>query len=125
MTEVIQLGQHRLLCGDATNKEDVTKLIGNHKVNLLLTDPPYGIDIVKTNTTLGGGGNQQHSGKVGHQGGPSITPFKTKKERERERESITAQSEDKGDQPSDHSRGRISPQYKYPSKQFQHTHTHT
>ena len=54
MNNVIKLGTHRLLCGDATNKEDVTRLIGNNKVNLLLTDPPYGIDIVKTNT-IGGG----------------------------------------------------------------------
>lgn len=46
MKEVIELNQHRLLCGDATNKEDVDLLIGDCKVNLLLTDPPYGIDIV-------------------------------------------------------------------------------
>ena len=46
MKEVIELNQHRLLCGDATNTEDVDLLIGDCKVNLLLTDPPYGIDIV-------------------------------------------------------------------------------
>lgn len=51
MGEVIELNNHRLLNGDATNKEDVNKLIGDCKVNLLLTDPPYGIDIVK----VGGG----------------------------------------------------------------------
>lgn len=49
LNEVIQLNNHRLLNGDATNKEDVDKLIGDCKVNLLLTDPPYGIDIVNTN----------------------------------------------------------------------------
>ena len=51
MSEVIELNNHRLLQGDATNKADVEKLIGDCKVNLLLTDPPYGIDIVK----VGGG----------------------------------------------------------------------
>lgn len=51
MGEVIELNNHRLLNGDATNCEDVNKLIGDCKVNLLLTDPPYGIDIVK----IGGG----------------------------------------------------------------------
>ena len=51
MSEVIELNNHRLLNGDATNQEDVEKLIGDCKVNLLLTDPPYGIDIVK----IGGG----------------------------------------------------------------------
>ena len=52
MSEVIELNQHRLLNGDATNREDVEKLIGECKVDLLLTDPPYGINIVNTN---GGG----------------------------------------------------------------------
>ena len=46
-SEVIELNNHRLLNGDATNCDDVNKLIGDCKVNLLLTDPPYGIDIVK------------------------------------------------------------------------------
>jgi hypothetical protein len=48
---VIELNNHRLLNGDATNRKDVEKLIGDCKVNLLLTDPPYGIDIVN----IGGG----------------------------------------------------------------------
>ena len=51
MSEVIELNNHRLLNGDATNRDDVNRLIGDCKVNLLLTDPPYGIDIVK----IGGG----------------------------------------------------------------------
>ena len=54
MKEVIELNQHCLLCGDATNKSDVDLLIGDCKVDLLLTDPPYGIDIVKP--TKDGGG---------------------------------------------------------------------
>ena len=39
------IGPHRLLCGDA--KLDVGKLFGKIKPALLLTDPPYGIGIVK------------------------------------------------------------------------------
>ena len=54
MSEVIELNNHRLLNGDATNCEDVNKLIGDCKVNLLLTDPPYGINIVQT-VNVGGG----------------------------------------------------------------------
>lgn len=59
MSEVIELNNHRLLNGDATNRDDVNRLIGDCKVNLLLTDPPYGIDIVKI------GGGQKVYGKVG------------------------------------------------------------
>lgn len=38
------LGKHKLLCGDSTNPEDVKRLFGDEKMNLLLTDPPYNID---------------------------------------------------------------------------------
>ena len=37
------VGRHRLLCGDATNAEDVDKLCESKRVNLILTDPPYGV----------------------------------------------------------------------------------
>lgn len=47
MNDVIKLNNHRLLCGDATNKEDVARLLDGAKVDLLLTDPPYGINIIK------------------------------------------------------------------------------
>ena len=52
MGKVIALDNHRLLCGDAENKEDVDCLIGGAKIDLLITDPPYGIDIVNP---VGGG----------------------------------------------------------------------
>ena len=37
------VGRHRLMCGDATNSNDVTKLMGGKKANLIVTDPPYGV----------------------------------------------------------------------------------
>lgn len=37
------VGRHRLVCGDATNPEDVNKLMDGKRANLILTDPPYGV----------------------------------------------------------------------------------
>lgn len=46
------LGEHKVMCGDATN-EDVLKLVGDNKVNLYLTDPPYNVAYVgKTEDAL-------------------------------------------------------------------------
>jgi len=39
------LGPHRVLCGDATSSEAVTRLLGERKPRLLVTDPPYGIEL--------------------------------------------------------------------------------
>ena len=38
-------GKHRVLCGDATRAEDVARLLGERKPLLLVTDPPYGIEL--------------------------------------------------------------------------------
>lgn len=61
--DVWQLGRHRLMCGDSTDREDIERLIGARKADLVFTDPPYGIDIVKG--TKIGGDNATHFGKVG------------------------------------------------------------
>jgi DNA modification methylase len=38
-------GSHRVLCGDATEAEVVSRLLGEHKPFLMVTDPPYGIEL--------------------------------------------------------------------------------
>lgn len=42
--DLYQLGEHRLLCGDATNKADTTRLMGTDRAQLIFTDPPYGVN---------------------------------------------------------------------------------
>lgn len=43
--DVYQLGNHRLMCGDSTNEDDVKKLMNGKLADLLLTDPPYNVNI--------------------------------------------------------------------------------
>jgi len=38
------VGNHRLLCGDATSAEDVARLLGSAVPVLMVTDPPYGVN---------------------------------------------------------------------------------
>jgi len=43
------LGDHRLLCGDATSVEDVRRVMGGERAKLFATDPPYLVDYDGTN----------------------------------------------------------------------------
>jgi DNA modification methylase len=40
------LGDHRLLCGDASEESDLRRLMGNERADCLWTDPPYGVQYV-------------------------------------------------------------------------------
>lgn len=51
--DIWQLGRHRVMCGDSTDEEYVKKLTGGAAMDMLLTDPPYGVDYVgKTKDAL-------------------------------------------------------------------------
>lgn len=43
--QVYQLGRHRVMCGDSTSLTDVSKLMDGTKAQLLLTDPPYNVNV--------------------------------------------------------------------------------
>jgi len=50
--EVYQLGRHRLMCGDATKKEDVERLMNGEMAEMVFTDPPYGVSYGDKNSFL-------------------------------------------------------------------------
>lgn len=50
--EIYQLGNHRLMCGDSTDENDVQKLMGGEKADLIVTDPPYGVSYTEKNEYL-------------------------------------------------------------------------
>lgn len=43
--DVWQLGRHRLICGDSTDPQTFARLLGDRKVGLMVTDPPYGVSV--------------------------------------------------------------------------------
>ena len=46
--DVWLLGRHRLICGDSTLPETYTKLMEGKRANMVLTDPPYNVDVEET-----------------------------------------------------------------------------
>jgi len=45
--DIWKLGEHRIMCGDSTSSDDVAKLMNGEKADMVFTDPPYGISVVK------------------------------------------------------------------------------
>jgi len=42
--DLIEIGNHRLLCGDATKMEDVKQVMDGKKADMVFTDPPYNVN---------------------------------------------------------------------------------
>lgn len=59
-----QLGPHRLLCGDATDKAAVTRLLGGVQPHLMVTDPPYGVMYDPDWRNRAGASETKRTGKV-------------------------------------------------------------
>lgn len=51
--DIYQLGNHRLMCGDSTNPDDVDRLMQDEIADLIFTDPPYGVSYKGTNNPNG------------------------------------------------------------------------
>jgi hypothetical protein len=74
------LGDHRVLCGDSTSRDAVERLMGGAKADMVFTDPPYGVSIVKVKGgsdkgVVGGPKPFGTSGVVGGGSAGSMYPF--------------------------------------------------
>lgn len=63
--DIYDLDGSKLMCGDSTIEEDVLRLVGENKIDMVMTDPPYILDYLH--------------GKTKH--GEAVTGFGTKKNR--------------------------------------------
>lgn len=62
--DLFEIGPHRLLCGDCRNPDDVRRLMGREKADMVFTDPPYNVEIV--------GGTRDPRDKKNYQSGNYI-----------------------------------------------------
>jgi DNA modification methylase len=59
--DVIHLGNHKIICGDSTKQETLTKLFGNEKASMIYSDPLYNISV---DYSGGIGGKADYGGNV-------------------------------------------------------------
>ena len=69
--DIWQLGNHRLICGDSTDVNVVERLMDGVKADMVMTDPPYGINAEKM--TMGAGAKEFYRGEGWDEERPDIS----------------------------------------------------
>lgn len=70
--DIWQLGRHRLMCGDSTDKAAVELLMDGKKADMVFTDPPYGMRLDTDYSEIKGSKNAKIKGKGGNKYRPVI-----------------------------------------------------
>ncbi len=69
------LGRHKLLCGDAREREDYKTLLGDEQVDMIFTDPPYNVPIDGHVSGLGSVRHREFAMAAGEMSSAAFTDF--------------------------------------------------